>query len=251
MFFGSRYSKNRWDSSSSIETNDFVFLGISLKDQPILVRKVLKSLWFVTTHTNQIRTYRLKTFGRSSIEHKFSKESGEEITVFDYFEDKWNIRLRHPQLPTVELFNPADRNHSHFLPMELVTIDEWQRSLKPLTTEQRAKVTRKTVVKPGERYGMIRRVADERRFDQDPFLQKFGLKIHSNEMLNLVKTNFFSQRIFMEFDLGMVTQCTRFDKLAANSEPREMDMYIQVGFLFQSPSIGEFFDHLKEFGAKL
>lgn len=25
----------------------------------------------------------------------------------------------------------------------------------------------------------------------------------------------------------MVTQCTRFDKLLANSEPRKMDMYIQ------------------------
>ena len=69
--------------------------------------------------------------------------------------------------------------------MELVTIDEWQRSLKPLTTEQRAKVTKKTVVKPGERYGMIKRVADERRFDQDPYLQKFQLKIHSNEMIHI------------------------------------------------------------------
>lgn len=27
---------------------------------------------------------------------------------------------------------------------------------------------------------------------------------------------------------GMVTQCTRFDKLSANSEARKMDMYIQV-----------------------
>jgi len=31
----------------------------------------------------------------------------------------------------------------------------------------------------------------------------------------------------------MVTQCTRFDKIFANSEPRKMDMYIQVNlFLF-------------------
>jgi eukaryotic translation initiation factor 2C len=69
--------------------------------------------------------------------------------------------------------------------MELVTVDEWQRSLKPLTTDQRAKVTKKTVVKPGERYGMIRRVVDERRFDQDPFLQKFGLIIHTNDMMTI------------------------------------------------------------------
>jgi eukaryotic translation initiation factor 2C len=69
--------------------------------------------------------------------------------------------------------------------MELVTVDEWQRSLKPLTTEQRAKVTKKTVVKPGERYGMIKRVVDERHFDQDPYLQKFGLKVLANDMLTV------------------------------------------------------------------
>ncbi len=158
-----------------------------MKDQPLLVRKILKSLWFVTSHTNQIRKYRLKSFGPSSYDHRFAKdhgdEHGEQISVVDYFKEKWRINLRYPQLPVVELYNPADRNKSHFLPMELVTIDEWQRSLKPLTTDQRAKVTKKTVVKPGERYGMIRRVADERRFDQDTYLQKFGLKVHSNDML--------------------------------------------------------------------
>jgi hypothetical protein len=163
--------------------------GISSKDQPLLVRKILKSIWFATTHTNQIRKYRLKSFGRPSNEHTFAKDhgddQGEQITVANYFKEKWNINLRYAQLPTVELFNPADKTKSHFLPMELVTVDEWQRSLKPLTTEQRAKVTKKTVVKPGERYGMIRRVADERRFDQDPFLQKFGLKIYSNEMITI------------------------------------------------------------------
>jgi hypothetical protein len=31
--------------------------GIPPKDQPLLVRKVLKSLWFVTSHTNKVRRY--------------------------------------------------------------------------------------------------------------------------------------------------------------------------------------------------
>ena len=83
----------------------------------------------------------------------------------------------------MELFNPAQKNQSHFLPMELVTVDEWQRSLKPLTTDQRAKVTKKTVVRPGERYGMIRRVADEREFNKDTYLEKFGITVDVNEML--------------------------------------------------------------------
>lgn len=99
--------------------------GIPSKDHPLLVRKVLKSLWFVTSHTNQVRRYRLKSFGRSANEHQFVKDQGEQITVAQYFDDKWKIRLRYPHLPVVELFNPADKNKSHFLPMELVTVDEW------------------------------------------------------------------------------------------------------------------------------
>ncbi|CAF4082019.1 unnamed protein product, partial [Rotaria sp. Silwood2] len=158
---------------------------IPAKDYPLLVRKVLKSLWFVTSHTNQIRRYRLKSFGRSATEHKFVKNEGEQTTVADYFNDKWNIRLRHPHLPVVELFNPAIKNQSCFLPMELVTVDEWQRSLKPLTTDQQAKVTKKTVVRPGERYGMIRRVADERGFNNDSYLSKFGITVDVNEMVML------------------------------------------------------------------
>ena len=44
-------------------------------------------------------------------------------------------------------------------------------------------MTKKTVVRPGERYGMIRRVADERRFNQDSYLERFGLTVDVNEML--------------------------------------------------------------------
>lgn len=156
--------------------------GIPPKDYPLLVRKLLKPIWFVTSHTNQVRRYRLKSFGEPADQHRFVKDQGEQITVADYFDQKWKIRLRHPQLPVVELFNPADKNRTYFLPMELVTVDEWQRSMKPLTTEQRAKVTKKTVVRPGERYGMIRRIVDERRFQQDTFLSQFGIEVDNQEM---------------------------------------------------------------------
>jgi hypothetical protein len=156
--------------------NENYFLGIPSKDHPLLVRKILKSLWFITSHTNQIRRYRLKSFDR---------RVNEQISVGDYFNEIWNIRLRHSHLPILELYNPADKNQSHFLPMELVTVDEWQRSMKPLTTEQRAKVTKKTVVRPGKRYEMIRRVADERKFNNDSYLEKFGITVDVNEMLLL------------------------------------------------------------------
>ncbi len=130
---------------------------------------------------------RLKSFGRSANEHKFTKNEGEQITVADYFNDKWNIRLRHLHSLVVELFNRPTKKQSHFLSMKLVTVDEWQCSLKPLTTDQRAKVTKKTVVRPGERYPMIRRVADERRFNDDSYLEKFGITVDVNEMVLLLE----------------------------------------------------------------
>ena len=160
-----------------------------MKDQSLLVRKILKSLWFITTHTNQIRKYRLKSFGRPSNEQRFQKDQqsnqNQTITVEDYFQMKWKIRLKYPQLPVVELFNPIDKDKSHFLPMELVSVDQWQRSLKPLTTEQRVKVTKKTVIQPGARYGIIQRIVDERGFDKDSYLKKFGIQIHAKEMLEI------------------------------------------------------------------
>ena len=50
-----------------------------------------------------------------------------------------------------------------------------------------------------------------------------------SEMLNSVRhrTNFICPSENELFQ-GIVTQCTRFDRLASNSDPRKMDMYIQV-----------------------
>ncbi len=79
-----------------------------------MFEKILKSLWFVTTDTNQVRRYLLKSFGRPAKEHKFAKNDNEQIAVADYFNDKWKIPLRYPHLPVVELYNPADKNKSHF-----------------------------------------------------------------------------------------------------------------------------------------
>lgn len=186
LLFESRRSPTRFvriTRSTVRATVSLRISGIPSKDYPLLVRKILKSIWFVTTHTNQVRRYRLKSFGKPASEHQFVKDEGQQITVANYFDEKWRIRLKYPNLPVVELFNPADKSKSHFLPMELVTVDEWQRSLKPLTTEQRAKVTKKTVVRPGERYGMIRRIVDERKFQHDQYLQDFGIRVDANEML--------------------------------------------------------------------
>ena len=54
------------------------------------------------------------------------------------------------------------------------------------------------------------------------------MRLNSSAMLNSVR--FFFTRFIYPFALssGVVTQCTRFDRLMSNSDPRKMDMYIQV-----------------------
>jgi len=39
------------------------------------------------------------------------------------------------------LYTPPNKTQLHYLPMECCTIQAWQRSIKPLTTDQRARVS--------------------------------------------------------------------------------------------------------------
>jgi hypothetical protein len=161
-----------------------IILGISSKDQALLIQKILKFLWFIMLCEEEDCQYRLKSFGRPSNQHKYIINDNQQITAVDYFCDKWKFPLRYPHLPVVVLYHPND-NKLYSIPMELFGIDKGQPSLKPLTTDQRAKVTKKTVVRPDACYGMIRRVADERQSNKDPYLDKFGITGDVNEMLLL------------------------------------------------------------------
>jgi hypothetical protein len=69
--------------------------------------------------------------------------------------------------------------------MECCTIQPWQRSIKPLTTDQRARVTRKTVVNPTQRYERIMDILRIRNFNQDKYLNEIGMSIDDQEMINI------------------------------------------------------------------
>ncbi|CAF0770466.1 unnamed protein product [Didymodactylos carnosus] len=165
---------------------DITKRGIPEREQQLLIKKILKPIWVETRHTGPIRKYRIKGFGQSSNRHTFPKDrkdendphaDSERISVADYFKTKYDTRLRYPDLPTVELYNLGNKAQSHFLPMELCTVQEWQRSMKPLTTEQRSRVTKKTVIRPDRRYDTIMRVVQDRRFDDDVYLKQIGMQV--------------------------------------------------------------------------
>ena len=141
-----------------------IFQGIDEREQQLLLKKILKPIWLETHHTESVRKYRIRGFGASARQHTFPRmvdgvasDTQERQSVYDYFLEKYNIKLKYPNLPTVgknvrrlrervwfdvhvELYTPANKTQFHYLPMECCTIQPWQRSIKPLTTDQRARV---------------------------------------------------------------------------------------------------------------
>ena len=57
--------------------------------------------------------------------------------------------------------------------------------MKPLDSVQRALVTKKSVIKPEQRYNQIMNVVNNRQFDTDPYLKELNIKVNSKEMLQV------------------------------------------------------------------
>ena len=79
-----------------------------------MLNQVLKSLWIETRHTQYVRKYRIRGFGRSAMLHTFSRvpdttenEQPQSQSVFDYFWERYTIRLNYPDLPTVGKMIPS------------------------------------------------------------------------------------------------------------------------------------------------
>ncbi|CAF3647379.1 unnamed protein product [Rotaria sordida] len=170
--------------------HDIVRDGIDEREQQLLLKKVLKPIWLETHHTESIRKYRIRGFGASARQHTFPRmidgtnnDTQERQSVYDYFLEKYNMKLKYPNLPTVELYTPPNKTQFHYLPMECCTIQAWQRSIKPLTTDQRARVTKKTVVRPNQRYQAIKEIVQTRQFNEDKYIKEIGMSVDDEEML--------------------------------------------------------------------
>jgi hypothetical protein len=77
----------------------------------------------------------------------------------------------------------------------LVIVAGGQPNLQPSRAEQRVKLTKKTVVGPGERYEIIQRLADERAFNRDLYLKEFGITVDVNEMVILPARIYHHQKL--------------------------------------------------------
>uniref|UniRef100_A0A915D123 Uncharacterized protein n=1 Tax=Ditylenchus dipsaci TaxID=166011 RepID=A0A915D123_9BILA len=113
---------------------------------------------------------------------RFEKPEMGEVSVQEYIQRRYNIHLRYPSMPLVQV-HPASKNI--FIPMELLTIsDRVQKIRKRLRPETLAKMVKGTAYIPPERFRMIRELVEDSQLCNNPFADSFGVSI-DREMVRL------------------------------------------------------------------
>lgn len=158
------------------------FLGLGPNDPLQLdgrARNALESFLRVTrveaTHRGESkRRYKVLGFTPQSAQQlTFSREDGSKQSVADYFQEKYNVQLRYPQLPCLQVGSPEK---AIFLPLEVLRVPPGQRYLRkldPLQTSDMIKIANR---RPQERMAGCRagyRLVERSR----EFLSKFQISV--------------------------------------------------------------------------
>jgi eukaryotic translation initiation factor 2C len=109
---------------------------------------------------------------------KFGKETTEEISVNDYYQRHYNIRLAYPMLPLVRT-----KKKGEFYPMELCYVLKAQRYPFKLDENQTSDMIRFTVQRPVDRRNQISTNVKKLEWEKDPVLKEYGMKIDETSML--------------------------------------------------------------------
>lgn len=99
------------------------------------------------------------------------------MSIFDYFRQKYNITLSHPDLPLVQMTKKGI-----VLPMECCMIAENQRYPFKLDERQTSEMIKFAVTPPAVRWEAIDHGLKMLNWAQDPYLNNYGLKIDSNRI---------------------------------------------------------------------
>ncbi|KAI9246911.1 Piwi domain-containing protein [Phascolomyces articulosus] len=154
--------------------------GITDRDRNKL-EKFLRNVEVETSHRGEKkRKYKIHKLTPSTPDKtKFKTDDGRELTITQYFQQQYNLRLKYPFLPCV-----ATRKDQYF-PMEILFVVPGQRYIKKLDDKQTADMIKFTCQKPHIRSNKIQQGFTLMKYKENPLLQKFGMKIKPEmQMIN-------------------------------------------------------------------
>ena len=137
-------------------------------------RREIRAIQIKTIHNPKCqRKLRINGLSqRSSKEEKFPLQDGKLISVFDYFKTTYNITLDYPDLPCLKF-----GQKENIIPIELCNIVGGQRKQGRLTANQTREMIRHTRLPAPQRQQEINNVIRSAKFDEDPYLRDFGIKV--------------------------------------------------------------------------
>ena len=153
--------------------------------QRVKFTKEIKGLKIEITHCGAMRRkYRVCNVTRRPAQMQsfpLQLENGQtvECTVAKYFLDKYKMKLRFPHLPCLQV----GQEHKHtYLPLEVCCIVQGQRCIKKLTDMQTSTMIKATARSAPDREREINSLVRKADFNNDPYVQEFGLNISNSLM---------------------------------------------------------------------
>ena len=115
---------------------------------------------------------------KSAREEVFEHE-GEEVSVANYFREKYKKQLEYPDLPCVKIGQKGS-----LIPMELCRVSEGQKKQTKLTRQQTQEMIRHTAIPAPDYMQKIMQLIQKLRYESDPYSRDFGISI-GKEMVTI------------------------------------------------------------------
>uniref|UniRef100_A0A0C9S839 TSA: Wollemia nobilis Ref_Wollemi_Transcript_12440_3188 transcribed RNA sequence n=1 Tax=Wollemia nobilis TaxID=56998 RepID=A0A0C9S839_9CONI len=138
------------------------------------LKKLLKGLRIETTHLK--RTYKIKSLTDMPMDVLKFDSNGEQLSVVDYFQKQYNIRLMLRGFPAIE---GGNKDRKRYIPIELCRIIKDQPYMKSLNDQQRSGLLNMTCLAPHVRREETGKRGDELRGATRRDAAEFGIEINS------------------------------------------------------------------------
>ncbi|CAM0905571.1 unnamed protein product [Alopecurus aequalis] len=169
------------------------------------LKRALRGVRVETTHQEGKKSA-YKITGITSVplnQLNFPLDEGTQMTVVQYFWDRYKCRLRFTSWPCLQSGNDA---RPIYLPMEVCTIIEGQRFSRKLNEKQVTGILRATCERPSDREKSIIKMVDHNNYAADKLAQEFGVDV-TNKMIN-VQARLLPPPLLKYHDTGKDKACT-------------------------------------------
>ncbi|KAJ3271560.1 hypothetical protein HDV01_006522 [Terramyces sp. JEL0728] len=143
------------------------------------IEKGLKGVNCITTHRGEMKQrFNIKKISKDSAASMMFEKDGKTVSVKQYFESEFNIRLKFPNMPLA-----LKANGKTAFPLECLSIQPAQRFKDRLSGNQTANMIRATCQKPQDRKRQIENaVAQSLKYGDNAYMKAFGIKVDGKMM---------------------------------------------------------------------